>query len=214
MATATKKKGGTKRIISGPPRKGPEMPADGSWAPSVCQYLRKLRVGYERNTQQLTTLVNDRKRCEKDIEAAMEANQPKKLADLKIEHYDIVADLSKVRAQVRWYGDKITTSIAEADQGELFEGARTKPTEADLLFKPSKNAWKEQLIEAASGLEDRVLAALKAVEITTFGELSKHDGPLERIEGLTIADIAAVNAALEKAQRGGVDPLGDDEDDE
>jgi len=193
------------------PKREPQIPADGTWAKSVCEYLRKLRVGYEKNTNKLVTLVNERKAIEKEIEE-LGTDKPKRSEELKAHHFDVQRDLSNVRAQVRWYCDKIVESIADADQGELFEGARTKPTEDDLLFKSNKNAWKEQLIEAASGLEDRVIAALKEASITTFGELDKREDPLERIEGLTISDVEYVKDALEKAKNGGKDPLGDDED--
>lgn len=211
MTTATKRKPARKSVLKS--NQGPQLPANGEWAKSVCDYLRKLRHGYEKNTNKLVTLVNERKAIEKEIEE-LGTDKPKRADELKAHHFDVQRDLANVRAQVRWYCDKIVESIADADQGELFEGARTKPTEDDLLFKPNKNAWKEQLIEAASGLEDRVIAALKDAGITTFGELDKREEPFERIEGLTLGDIEHVKDALEKAKNGGKDPLGDDEDDE
>lgn len=215
MTTETKKAGRKPRsarqtVVNGA-TKSPQMPADGSWPKSVCDYLRKLRVGYEKNTNKLVTLVNERKSIEKEIEDIGES-KPKRSEELKAHHFDVQRDLSNVRAQVRWYCDKIVESIADADQGELFEGARTKPTEDELLFKSSKNAWKEQLIESASGLEDRVISAIKNVGIATFGELAKYNEPMERVQGLTMGDLSAVQSALEKAQRGGKEPMGDDDE--
>lgn len=219
MTTETKKKKAGKAarparrtIVSGPAKVSPEMPTDGTWAKSVCDYLRRLRVGYERNTNRSVSLVHDRKRIEKEIQDAREADQPRKLEGLKAEHFDCEEELKNARAQVRWFGDKIVEAIENADQGELFEGARTKPTEDELLFKPKKNAWKDELIESASGLEDRVLAALKEAGITTWGELHDSNKPLPEIEGLSTADVASVQAALEKAQGGGANPMGDEDD--
>ena len=214
MTTATKPRGGKqarRTQISGSGQ-GPQIPADGRWPKSVCDYMRRLSNGLKRSESAIAKAIKDRDALDEQI-AECGDRETRRKQELCEQWHESIKVLEANRKQVKWYGQKLTEAVDGADQGELFENAKTKPTEEDLLFKgPPKNAWKKEPIESDKSLEDRVIAALKAAEITTWGDVDKRTEPFERIEGLNVSDIAAIQAGLDRARKGGSEPLGDEDD--
>jgi len=209
-STRKKPKSGRRVVLAA---KGATMPADGSWPKSVCDHLRKLRSGHLRNVNKIAKMEKERKALAEQIDQLNETEaEGRKGEALKAECYDVEQLLKACRAQVRWYADKMADAITAADQGEMFEDARTTPTEADLFShgRKPKETRKTRKVESLEGLTDSKIKALKEAGLATLNDVDKHDFTGADL-GLTLGDIEEIHQAIKRAQ--GVDPLsGDDED--
>lgn len=181
--------------ISGP-AKTAGMPADGTWPLSVVGHLRKLGAGLRRNEALIAEMTKTRDALNAELEDLGD-NQPEKEQRLSVEWRHAIQRLSAARLRVKWYANQIAEAIPAADQGELFESARTEPDEDDLLFKgPRRGAWKKRTVESIEGLRDGAIKALKEAGLHTLGDVDERTEPLERVQGLTLSDAELVRAEV------------------
>lgn len=199
-------------------RSAPQIPADGSWPKSVCDYLRKLCNGHTRNVNQIAKKEKERKALAEQIDQLDDRERNGRKGEaLKAECYDVEQALKAHRAQVRWYADKMADGIRGADQGELFEDARTVPTQDDLFSAGRKKAddWRSRKVESLEGLGDIALAKLKEAKLTTLGKVQDFRASSDIASlGLEVSDAEIVNGELDKLLKAEANPLGEDGEDD
>lgn len=93
---------------------------DGSWAASVCDRLRKLRVERVNTKAKLTEAIDLRKSLEDTIK---ELGKEKTEARMEADHnyVEVLGRIEYHRTRLKWLADEIESSIDRADKGELFE---------------------------------------------------------------------------------------------